>query len=277
MKIFSAILINSKNFKILCSVLKDLSIDITMIITDDSIIISSIDKTILLSICLPLSSFLYFNNLQQRIQININTINLYKIVSRIQKNEIELFIQEEHFINSIANILSIKIDNIIIELSLLENEKEELNIMKIEYDLIFHIDSKIFKNIIKSINNISEYLVISTKENSIELSSSSTFAKFIIKPNYNMIKFAQINTLYIDLSILNILSKFTSMTDKIDIFRNDIKIAQIGAIGYDDYPNYMIKYGVEMAEKRRILYKIRHGNDIHKRNSNGFFANLLLW
>ena len=52
--------------------------------------------------------------------------------------------------------------------------------MKIDYDLIFHIDSKIFKNITKSINNISEYLVISTKENSIELSSSSTFAKFII-------------------------------------------------------------------------------------------------
>ena len=223
MKIFSAILKNSKNFKILCSVLKDLSIDITMVIKYDSIIISSIDKTILLSICLPLSSFSYFNNLQQRIQININTINLYKIVSRIQKNEIELFIQEEHFINSIANILSIKIDNIIIELSLLENEKEELNIMKIDYDLIFHIDSKIFKNITKSINNISEYLVISTKENSIELSSSSTFAKFIIKPNYNMIKFSQINTLYIDLSMLNILSKFTSITDSIDIeLSNDI-------------------------------------------------------
>ena len=136
MKIFSAIVKNSKNFKILCSVLKDLSIDIIMIITD-SIIISSIDKTILLSICLPLSSFSYFNNLQQRIQININTINLYKIISRIQKNQIELFIEEDHFINSIANILSIKIDNIIIELSLLENEKEELNIMKIDYELIF--------------------------------------------------------------------------------------------------------------------------------------------
>ena len=224
MKIFSAILINSKNFKILCSVLKDLSIDIIMIITHDSIIISSIDKNILLSICLPSSSFSYFHNLQQRIQININTINLYKIISRIQKNQIELFIEEDHFINSIANILSIKIDNIIIELSLLENEKEELNIMKIDYELIFSIDSKMFKNIIKSINNISDHLVIScTKENSIEMSSNSTFAKFIIKPNYNMIKFSQINTLYIDLSMLNILSKFTSMTDNIDIeLSNDI-------------------------------------------------------
>ena len=218
MKIFSAILINSKNFKILCSVLKDLSIDITMVLTHDYIIISSIDKNILLSICLPSSSFSYFYNLQQRIKININTINLYKIISRIQKNEIELFIEEDHFIHSIANILSIKIDNIIIELSLLENEKEELNVMKIDYDLIFSIDSKIFKHIIKSINNISDHLVIScTKEYSIEMSSISTFVKIIIKPNYNMIKFSQINTVYIDLSMLNILSKFTSITDIIDI------------------------------------------------------------
>ena len=224
MKIFSAIFKNSKNFKLLCYVLKDLCIDITMVITHNSIIISSIDKNILLSICLPSSSFSYFHNLQQRIKININTINLYKIISKIQQHEIELFIEEDNFIHSIANILSIKIDNIIIELSLLENEKEELNVMKIEYDLIFSIDSKNFKNIIKSINNISDYLVIScTKDNSIEMSSNSTFAKFIIKPNYNIIKFSEINSVYIDLSILNILSKFTSITDTIDIsLSNDI-------------------------------------------------------
>ena len=218
MKIFSAIFKNSKNFKLLCSVLKDLSIDVTMVIKHDSIIISSIDKNILLSIDLSSSSFLYFHNVRQRIKININTINLYKIISRIQKNEIELFIEEDNFIHSIANTLSIKIDNIIIELSLLENEKEELNIMKIDYDLIFSIDSKNFKNIIKSINNISDYLVISCKkENSIEMSSNSTFAKYIIKPNYNIIKFSEINTVYIDLLILNIISKFTSVTEIIDI------------------------------------------------------------
>ena len=69
----------------------------------------------------------------------------------------------------------------------------------------------------------------------------------------------------------------TNVKKKIDVFRNDIKIAQIGAIGYDDYPNYVIKYGVDIAEKRKILYKKRHGNDIHKKNSNGLFANLLLF
>ena len=33
----------------------------------------------------------------------------------------------------------------------------------------------------------------------------------------------------------------------------------------------------DIVKERRTLYKIRHGNDIHKKNSNGFFANLLLW
>ena len=69
----------------------------------------------------------------------------------------------------------------------------------------------------------------------------------------------------------------TNVKKKIDVYRHNIKIAEIGAIGYDDYPNYVIKYGINVAEKRRILYKTRHGNDIHKKNSNGFFANLLLW
>ena len=73
-----------------------------------------------------------------------------------------------------------------------------------------------------------------------------------------------------------IIKPSTNVKKKIDVYRHNIKIAEIGAIGYDDYPNYIIKYGNIVAEKRKILYKKRHGNDIHKKNSNGFFANLLL-
>ena len=36
------------------------------------------------------------------------------------------------------------------------------------------------------------------------------------------------------------------------------------------------KYSYDIAKKYG-LYKIRHGNDIYKPSSNGFFANLLLW
>ena len=97
MKIFSAILKNSKNFKLLCSVLKDLSIDITIVLKHDSIIISTMDKNVLISIELQSISFSYFHNLQQRIQININTINLYKIISRIQKKANRIIYRRRSF------------------------------------------------------------------------------------------------------------------------------------------------------------------------------------
>ena len=39
---------------------------------------------------------------------------------------------------------------------------------------------------------------------------------------------------------------------KIDVFKNDKKIASIGAIGYLDYPNFIKKNGLEYANKKKI-------------------------
>jgi len=65
---------------------------------------------------------------------------------------------------------------------------------------------------------------------------------------------------------------------KIDVFDNKGKrLAQIGAIGYLDYPYYIKKYGKEYADKRRKLYKQRHEKDRHIKGSAGYFADKLLW
>lgn len=69
---------------------------------------------------------------------------------------------------------------------------------------------------------------------------------------------------------------------KIDVFKKGIKVASVGAIGYNDYPTYMElerKGKVEKgtASKRRKLYKIRHKKDRSVRNSNGYYADKLLW
>jgi len=60
---------------------------------------------------------------------------------------------------------------------------------------------------------------------------------------------------------------------KIDVFKNDKKIASIGANGYMDYPNYLEKKGSEIANKRRELYHKRHKNE----GINGKFSKALLW
>jgi hypothetical protein len=64
---------------------------------------------------------------------------------------------------------------------------------------------------------------------------------------------------------------------KIDVFKNNKLIASIGDDRYLDFPNYIKTKGLEYANQRRALYKLRHKNDLNKIGSNGFYANLLLW
>ena len=42
-------------------------------------------------------------------------------------------------------------------------------------------------------------------------------------------------------------------TKKIDVFRNDRKIASVGAYGMNDYPTYIQKRGLSFAKTRRRL------------------------
>ena len=43
----------------------------------------------------------------------------------------------------------------------------------------------------------------------------------------------------------------TNKKKKIDVFKNDKKIASIGAIGYLDYPNFIKKNGLEYANQKK--------------------------
>jgi hypothetical protein len=66
----------------------------------------------------------------------------------------------------------------------------------------------------------------------------------------------------------------TNQKKKIDVFKNDKKIATIGSIGYLDFPNYL-KKDKNLAMERRKLYKQRHKKDLNSKN--GFYANKILW
>ncbi len=66
-------------------------------------------------------------------------------------------------------------------------------------------------------------------------------------------------------------------TKKIDVYRKGKKIASVGAYGMNDYPTYMKLRGIKYAKTRRKLYKMRHEKDRHKKWSNGWLADKLLW
>jgi len=64
---------------------------------------------------------------------------------------------------------------------------------------------------------------------------------------------------------------------KIDVFKDGKKVASIGALGYKDYPTFMLEDGEEVAKQKRKAYKARHEKDRHKRGSAGYYADKLLW
>jgi hypothetical protein len=61
------------------------------------------------------------------------------------------------------------------------------------------------------------------------------------------------------------------------VYKKNKKIASVGANGMNDYPTYILKNGLKYAKTRRRLYRIRHEKDRHKRLSNGWLADKLLW
>jgi len=78
---------------------------------------------------------------------------------------------------------------------------------------------------------------------------------------------------------LNVIIKPSQVKGKkIDVFnKSGEKLASIGDIQYNDYDIYVLKFGVDFANERRRLYKIRHEADRHKKNTAGYYADKILW
>ena len=64
---------------------------------------------------------------------------------------------------------------------------------------------------------------------------------------------------------------------KLDVFRKGIKVAEIGGTGYKDYPTYIQSHGKTYAKERRRLYRIRHAKDRTRKNTAGYYSDVLLW
>jgi hypothetical protein len=69
---------------------------------------------------------------------------------------------------------------------------------------------------------------------------------------------------------------------KIDVLKNGIKVAAVGALGYADYPTFMQMENAGLipkgtAKRRRLAYKSRHAKDRKVVGSAGYYADQLLW
>ena len=69
----------------------------------------------------------------------------------------------------------------------------------------------------------------------------------------------------------------TNSKKKIDVYKNDKKIASIGATSFKDYATYIKDKGKEFADKRRAAYRARHKGEQLKIGSPGYYAWFILW
>jgi hypothetical protein len=70
----------------------------------------------------------------------------------------------------------------------------------------------------------------------------------------------------------------TKKFKKIDVFDyNNQYILSIGDTRFKDYPTYISEKGLDYADERRRLYKIRHNKDLDKLGTAGYYSNNLLW
>ena len=77
--------------------------------------------------------------------------------------------------------------------------------------------------------------------------------------------------------LLNVKITPSTRREKIGVYKSGDYIASIDALGMNDYPTYIRKFGITFAKTRRRLYKKRHEKDRHKRLSKGWLADKLLW
>ena len=64
---------------------------------------------------------------------------------------------------------------------------------------------------------------------------------------------------------------------KIDVYKNNIFLGSIGDSRYQDYPNYILTYNLEYANKRRNLYINRHKQNADVKYSKQWLSLNLLW
>jgi len=71
----------------------------------------------------------------------------------------------------------------------------------------------------------------------------------------------------------------TNSKKKIDVYKNNQKVASIGSVSYGDYGTFLKEKGKgkTFADEKRRLYKIRHSKDRKVTGSNGWYADKLLW
>ena len=220
MNIFSTNVKNIKSFKSLLSILKDLMIDLTLIITKESINITSFDesKNVLVHIELLSENFNDYVCLVEKLIVTTGSQNFYKIISKISnKSTLNMCIKNEDYQDSNVQFFTLVVDNTFIKLKLNENPNEfEPPLIMEKHKTRFLMRSEDIFYVVKNMEIISENIEIKVQINQITFTSVGQYAESQVSFG-NHSRSIEMDKITIPISILKSFTKSVNLSDQLII------------------------------------------------------------
>lgn len=220
MNVFSANVKNIKSFKSLLSIIKDIMIDITLIITKEGINVTSLDETrnILVHIDLLSENFNDYICLVDKLMITTGSQNLYRIVSKISnKSTLNICIKEEDYSDFNIHFLSLNVNNTLFRIRLNENPCTEFEIptkMEKKHKTSIKINSEDIFHVVKNMESISDNVEIHTEIDQINFNANGQYAESHVSFPCHSISI-EMNKTIIPISVLKLFTKSVNLTNDV--------------------------------------------------------------
>ena len=242
MNIFSANVKNIKNFKQLLSIIKDINIDIEMIMTKEGINITSFDnvKSILFHGELCRDNFIDYTCIVDKFIVTMGSHSLYKIVNKISnKASLNICVRNEDYIDNQCRFLTLIVDHSIIKIKLNENNIElALPELEKRHKTTFSMKSNELLYVVKYMENISDVVELYVNFDQVKFSCLGQYAESEIS-FANHIQSIQCDKIQIPISLLKLFTKSLDSIEPVQIsFGNGVpfslfyKIVDIGFIQF---------------------------------------------
>lgn len=240
--------VQSSSFKILIEALKELLTDTCIEFDNTGMKIITMDnsKVVLVHLKLEASKFEYFY-CENRINIGVNMLNLYKLIRSVNSNDILTLFVDSNDINS----LGIKIENgekntrTIYKLNLLDLDMPKISIDPVDFNSVITLPSIDFQKICRDMNNIADLVEIKNIGSQLILSCKGDFCsqETIISDTDNGNTVQNINGSneilqgVFKLNFLVLFTKCTNLSSTVEIFlKNDYplvirySVASLGSV-----------------------------------------------
>ena len=220
---FEVVIDNVRKLKAILNTVKDISMDLHLIIEKHQIKLISynLDKNVIIQSILPINCFLSFYLEPDKVIISVDSTNFFKIVNSFKgNNELKLFIDKVDYNNGVCKNIGLKYLDDVLKLKLSDDSEKEVFISVLEFERNLSISSCKFKSIVNSMSLISDEIKIQFDHSEVSFKCVGDFAEqlHIEKVDNN----AEINLhVSISLQLLKSIVKLSNISEDVIISLNN--------------------------------------------------------